>query len=140
MNAWMEQARRIAEQAHGHQLKKKSGEPFIEHVRRVVASVSHDDEKVVAWLHDVVEKAPDWPFEQLRLQGFPEEIMAAVEALTRREGEADDDFVRRAGSNALARPVKRADLSDNLATAERTGHDGSKYRNGLRILAEEFGG
>jgi len=138
MNAGVERARQIAEQAHAVQTKKVNGEPFIEHVRRVVAGVLGDEEKAVAWLHDVVEKAPEWSLQRLRREGFSEQIVAAVDAMTKRSGETREDFTRRAASNALARPVKRADLSDNLAAAECAGNDGSKYRESLRIIAEEF--
>jgi hypothetical protein len=49
-------------------------------------------------------------------------------------GETDDEFVRRAASNPLALPVKRADLEDNLWQAEQTGMNPEKYQRGLDIL------
>ena len=54
--------------------------------------------------------------------------------MTRRMGETDDEFVRRAASNPLALPVKRADLEDNLWQAEQTGMNPEKYQRGLDIL------
>jgi (p)ppGpp synthase/HD superfamily hydrolase len=46
---------RVANAAHDGQ-SNKTGGPFIDHVRRVAEAVSDDDGKLVAWLHDVVEK------------------------------------------------------------------------------------
>ncbi|MGO8514004.1 metal-dependent phosphohydrolase, partial [Rhizobium ruizarguesonis] len=76
--------------------------------------VSGDETRTVAYLHDVVEKGSGWTLARLREEGFPPAIISAVNALTRRPAEPDDDFVRRAASNPLSLPVKRADLDDNL--------------------------
>ncbi|MGO8484841.1 hypothetical protein AB9F39_37245, partial [Rhizobium leguminosarum] len=57
-----------------------------------------------------VEKGNGWTLDRLREEGFPPAIISAVNALKRRLDEPDDDFVRRAASNQLALPVKRADL------------------------------
>ena len=46
-------------------------------------------------LHDVVEKAPGWTLDRLREEGFSSTIVDAVDALTRRLDEAEDDFIRR---------------------------------------------
>lgn len=126
-------ARQIAETALVRRLKK-GGEPLLDHVARVAASVSDEVEQIIAWLHDVPENAPDWTVERLQQEGFAPAVLAAVDALTRRDGESYANLVRRAAANPLARKVKLADLRDNLATAERTGGDREKYQNGLRLL------
>ncbi|MDO1583529.1 metal-dependent phosphohydrolase [Rhizobium oryzicola] len=130
----LQRAESIANNAHKGQ-SDKIGEPFIEHVRRVVALVQGEDSKIVAWLHDVVEKAPGWTPERLAREGFAADILAAIDAMTKRAGEDYFDFVRRAIANPLARPVKRADLLDNLDQMRRMGGDGFKYEEALRILA-----
>jgi (p)ppGpp synthase/HD superfamily hydrolase len=134
----LEHALQIATDAHAGQ-KDKLGAPYAGHCRRVAEAVDGLDEKIVAWLHDVVEKADQWSLADLRGAGFSDRIVAAVDAMTRREGEGDVAFVRRAASNALARPVKRADLEDNLLQARQAGTSIRKYEEGLRILADEFG-
>lgn len=133
MTGDVDAARKIAEQAHEGQIKKTGGR-VIDHVARVAASVDGCEETMVAWLHDVVEKAPNWTLDRLRQEGFSEAVVAAVEALTKRPGEPHAELVRRAANNLLACSVKRADLKDNLAEAKRTGRDGSKYKQGLLIL------
>jgi (p)ppGpp synthase/HD superfamily hydrolase len=130
----LDRAIEIAVEAHAGQTDK-TGEPYYLHCNRVAAAVSTIDEKIVAYLHDVVEKG-GWSLERLKAEGFSDPIVSAVDALTKREGENDEVFVRRAASNGLARPVKEADLNDNLKQAEATGLDAAKYIHGLKTLSE----
>jgi (p)ppGpp synthase/HD superfamily hydrolase len=73
-----------------------------------------ETEMIVAVLHDVVEDSPDWDFERLRREGFSEEIVQAIDHLTRREDESYEAFVERSGQDPLARRIKLADLEDNM--------------------------
>ena len=108
----LERAIAIAVEAHAGQ-KDRSGASYILHPLRVMARVSTDDEKIVAILHDVVEDT-DWTFDDLRKEGFSEEIIIALDGVTKREGEPYEDFVKRSATNQLARRVKIADLEDNM--------------------------
>jgi (p)ppGpp synthase/HD superfamily hydrolase len=128
----------IAAEAHKDQLDKL-GKPYIEHCRRVADAVETLDEKIVAYLHDILEKGSGWNRQRLENAGFSAAVISAVDALTRREGEEDNDFVRRAASNPLARMVKRADLLDNRRQAAAVGVSPAKYDEGLAVLASEFG-
>jgi (p)ppGpp synthase/HD superfamily hydrolase len=102
--------RAVALAAHAH-----AGQAYILHPLRVMARVETDDERVVAILHDAVENGSDRiSLARLREEGFPEEIVEAIDCLTRRDGEGYDDFVDRLAPNALARRVKLADLAENL--------------------------
>ena len=121
--------------AHAGQCDK-TGHPFSDHLRRVAEKVGGREQKMVAYLHDIVEKTADWSLERLAQEGFSRAVIDAVDAMTRRNGEDYPDFVRRAIANPLARPVKRADLEDNLQQAERAGLDDRKYRLGLEMLKE----
>lgn len=134
-NDLLRKAEEIAVAAHAGQ-KDKAGHPFVDHLRRVAEKVGGREQKMVAYLHDIVEKAEGWSLERLLAEGFSRSVVEAVDAMTRRTGEDDADFVRRAIANPLARPVKRADLEDNLQQAEQSGADDSKYRIGLRLLHE----
>ncbi|MCJ9673708.1 MULTISPECIES: HD domain-containing protein [unclassified Neorhizobium] len=137
MSELIDKAIVIATEAHQGQ-SSKTGGPFIDHVRRVAENVAGEDEKQVAWLHDVVEKGPGWTFERLREEGFSKAVVDAVDAMSKRDGEEYFAFVRRSIENPLARPVKRADLTDNLAQMRQMGGDGSKFAEGLRILNERY--
>ena len=64
-------------------------------------------------LHDVFEDT-DITIEYLRKEGFSEEVLIALNALTRRENESYDDFIGRVIENKTACKVKLADLSDNM--------------------------
>ncbi|CDN50859.1 HD domain-containing protein [Neorhizobium galegae] len=137
MSELIDKAIVIATEAHQGQ-SSKTGGPFIDHVRRVAENVAGEDEKQVAWLHDVVEKGAGWTFERLREEGFSKAVVNAVDAMSKRDGEEYFAFVRRSIENPLARPVKRADLTDNLAQMRQMGGDGSKFAEGLRILDERY--
>ncbi|MGO4839317.1 HD domain-containing protein, partial [Rhizobiaceae sp. 2RAB30] len=114
----LDHALAIAEAAHRGR-KDKLGRPYIEHCQRVAEAVDTLDEKIVAYLHDVPEKAEGWTVQRRAAEGFSASIVAAVDAMTRRAGEDDAAFVRRAATNRLARKVKRADLEDNLWKARK---------------------
>ncbi len=129
----LDRARMIATEAHQGQ-SSKTGGPFIDHVRRVAVGVIGADETLVAWLHDVIEKGPGWILDRLRAEGFPEHVVLAVDAMSKRAGEDYFDFVRRSIRDPLAVSVKRADLLDNLAQMHQIGGDGSKFLEALKIL------
>ena len=108
----LERAILLAVQAHRGQVDR-SGAPYILHPLRVMLRVETENERIAAVLHDVVEDT-DWTLDGLRAEGFPEEVVQAVDCLTRREGESYDDRVARAAANPIARRVKLADLEDNM--------------------------
>ncbi len=102
----------IAAAAHQHQLDKADA-PYIMHPLRLMMRGKDELEQIVAVLHDVVEDS-DWTLEQLAAEGFPPEAIAAIDCLTRRDGESYDEFIDRVLTNPLATGVKRYDLEDNM--------------------------
>lgn len=112
MTQMLEQAILLATQAHRGHLDR-AGQPFITHPLRVMNRVRTEAEKIVAVLHDVLEDTPTTA-DELRRAGFSEAVVEAVEALTKREGQPYDELIDRAMANPLARPVKIADLEDNM--------------------------
>lgn len=104
----------IALAAAAHKGKTdKSGAAYILHPLRIMMKMNSEAEMITAVLHDVVEDT-EWSLEQLRGEGFSEEVPAAVESVTNREGESYDDFIARAAKNLIGRRVKIADLEDNM--------------------------
>ena len=97
------------------------------------------EERMAAVLHDVVEDG-EVTLEQLRAEGSLEAVVGAVDALTKREGEDYEAFIRRVGPNRLAPRVKLADLRDNSdlsRIANPTGKDRArleKYRKSIAYL------
>lgn len=107
----IERAFDVAAEAHAGQTDK-AGMPYILHPLRVMLAVTIREEQMAAVLHDLVEDTV-WTLDDLRTEGFPESVVAAVAALTRHEGEDYQSFVARAAQNPIARVVKLADLRDN---------------------------
>ena len=108
----VERAIAIAAEAHAGQ-RDKAGQPYVLHCLRVMLRVETAEERIAAVLHDLLEDT-DWRREDLLREGFPALVVDAIVALTRQDGESYEAFVRRAGSDPIARRVKLADLEDNM--------------------------
>lgn len=108
----LQRAIEIAVEAHKDQVQK-SGLPYVLHPLALMGAVSAIDAKIAAVLHDVVEDTA-WSLDDLRAEGFSPAILAAIDCLTHRDGEAYDDYIERVAGNELARTVKLADLKDNM--------------------------
>lgn len=105
-------AETLARAAHAGQVDK-AGAPYAAHPARVAAAVAGDPlAEATAWLHDVVEDT-SMTLADLRDVGFPEPVLAAVDALTRRADEERDAYYARVAADPLALRVKRADIADN---------------------------
>ena len=91
----------------------KSGMPFILHPLRVMFRLETELEQMVGVLHDVIEDS-DLSFDDLRQMGYADEILTALDGVTRREDESYDEFVRRSQAHPISRRVKLADLEDNM--------------------------
>ncbi|HEY0735347.1 MAG TPA: HD domain-containing protein [Herpetosiphonaceae bacterium] len=102
----------IAAQAHQEQ-RDKAGAPYILHPLRMMAQMRGEDERIVAVLHDLIEDT-EWTLDQLRAEGFSDDVLEAIDCLTRRDDESYEAFIERASHNELARKVKLADLEDNM--------------------------
>ena len=68
---------------------------------------------MAAVLHDVVEDTY-LTLEDLRAEGFPADVIEAVQALTKQSAETRLDAARRAARHPIARVVKLADVTDNM--------------------------
>ncbi|MEC7121286.1 MAG: HD domain-containing protein [Pseudomonadota bacterium] len=110
--ATLEKALQISAKAHENQVDK-AGQPYILHPIRVMLRVQTEAERITALLHDVIEDT-DITLDDLALAGFSVEILAAVDALTKRKGETRLEAAARAVNNPIARIVKIADNSENM--------------------------
>lgn len=112
-NKLLQRAIEIAIEAHKEQTDK-AGAPYINHPMRVMEAGRTIDEKIVGILHDVPEDS-SWTFEALAAEGFPEHIIAALQAITKKSPtEPYDKFIGRVKKNTLATAVKLNDLKDNM--------------------------
>lgn len=108
----LEDAIALAVQAHRGQVDRVD-QPYILHPLRVMFRLEDELGRIVAVLHDVIEDT-DLTLDNLRQQGYSEEILAALDGVTRREGESYEDFVERSRAHPVSRRVKLADLADNM--------------------------
>lgn len=108
----LERAVAIAATAHEGQ-RDKADAPYILHPLRVMLRLTSEAERITAVLHDVVEDCEGWSFERLLGEGFSNEIIEALQSVTKCEGESYEDFVARACKNPIGRRVKLSDLHDN---------------------------
>ena len=108
---YLDRAIELAKQHHEGQTDK-AGKPYIEHPLRVMNQVESEEEKIVAVLHDIVEDT-NISLNDLRNEGFSEEVVSAVECLTKQDGENYDSYIERISFNPLAVKIKLADLEDN---------------------------
>lgn len=108
----LEKAIEIAVEAHRGQFDK-AGKIYILHPMRVMLRGKNEPEMIVGILHDVVEDTPV-TLDMLRIEGFSEEIINALDCLTKEKGEDYGHFIDRVLTNPLATRVKLYDMEDNL--------------------------
>jgi len=108
----LEQAIALAVKTHQGQVDK-AGQPYILHPLRVMFRLEGETERMVAVLHDVVEDS-DLTFDDLRRMGFTEQVIEALDGVTRRPDETYQEFVNRSQCNPISCQVKLADLEDNM--------------------------
>ena len=127
--------------AHSGQFDK-SGIPYILHPFHVAESMRDEDSTTVALLHDIIEDTK-YNKEDLINAGFPNYIVDAVVALSRRSNESYMDYIRRVKRNNIAKAVKLADLEHNsdLSSIDKITEDDlkrvKKYNKAKNILNEE---
>jgi len=109
----LEKALKIAFVAHKGQ-KDKSGADYIMHPIRVMQKGETEIEKICGLLHDVVEDS-DLTFEDLKNEGFSNEVISILKCLTKISDNEDyDNFIDRVIQNPIAIKVKLNDLLDNM--------------------------
>lgn len=108
----LEKAIEIAVEAHRGQIDK-AGKEYILHPMRVMLRGRNDTEMIIGILHDVVEDTPV-TLDMLRLEGFSEEVLAALDCITKQKGESYGAFIDRVLANPLATQIKLYDMEDNL--------------------------
>lgn len=90
----------------------KSGMPYVFHPFTVANEQIDEDRTVVALLHDVIEDT-DTTLEDLRKEGFNENVLTALTFLTHDDNVDYYDYVRNIARNEIAVDVKLADLKHN---------------------------
>ncbi len=135
-------AMKLAYKAHHGQFDR-GGVPYVFHPFHLAEQMDTEAEICVALLHDVVEDT-DYTIEQIRAEGFPEEVCNSVRLLTHDDDTEYMDYVKKLKQDKLARKVKLADLEHNSDASRATGEDPAvlagrmeKYRKAKEILMDE---
>ena len=114
MNQLLGKAISIAVDSHSGQVNDKA-QPYVLHPLRMMFKAVTIEEKIIAVLHDVIEKTTI-DLEYLRSAGFSDRIVLAIDALSRRPQESYDKYIDRVRENKLATKIKIIDLDDNISS------------------------
>lgn len=134
----LETAKRICKEAHAGQVDK-GGKAYYLHPFAVADMCETVNQKIVAYLHDVLEDTSVTVIDLIN-QGISLEIIEALIALTHKPSENYFDYIERVKVNPLAKAVKIKDLihnSDLSRLREITPKDLSrveKYKRCIEIL------
>ena len=129
----------IALKAHGDSLDK-GGMPYIFHPFYLAEQMYDEDSVITALLHDVIEDTCV-TFDDLKSEGFSQNILDALESITKEKGEDYFDYIKRVSQNDTAKKVKIADLVHNMELSRlRTVDENAikrkeKYKKAIEILS-----
>lgn len=112
----------VAATAHKGQ-KDLDGNAVILHPLTVGLMGRTDEERIVGFLHDVVEDTP-FTFDDLLSMGFPAHIVDALRLLTHTDDMTYEQYLERlkTSGNELAIAVKLHDLTQNLQRGRAGNH------------------
>ena len=119
--------------------KDKAGKDYYFHPMRVSANCTSLKAKMAALLHDTVEDT-GMTFDELKNEGFSEDVINGIKSVTRQNGESYADFIARAAKDEIGRKVKIHDLEDNMDIrrlpnlTENDWHRLNKYLHSWRYL------
>ena len=110
--ALTKKALKISFDAHKNQVDK-CGMPYVYHPFHLAEQLDDELSTCVALLHDVVEDT-DITLDELKSNGFPDEVIEALSLMTHRDNVPYLDYVRAMKDNPIARKVKIKDLEHNM--------------------------
>ena len=112
-NSYLALAISLAATGHLEQTDK-GGNPYILHPIKVMRYIRSDDPELmsIAVMHDLVEDT-DMTVEQLREKGFSERVCKAVDILSKKENQTEEEYLTGIIGNKDAVCVKLADLRHN---------------------------
>ncbi|MET8677774.1 HD domain-containing protein [Streptomyces sp. NPDC004647] len=131
----------LAAEAHAGQTDR-IGVPYVEHVRAVAHGLAPVGDRLAqaGLLHDIVEDT-EWTLEGLRAAGVPADVVALVDAVTKRPGVPYTDMIRAIAADEDAALVKIADNAHNshpdrqaALPEEQRARLAAKYRDARAVL------
>ena len=138
MSQYLHKAIIIACEAHQGQ-SSINGEPYILHPLRLLIKVKSNEERIIAILHDVIEKT-NISLADLKNKGFDQNIISSIDSLSRRGGESYVDYIGRLIQNRISVKIKLLDLADNIKMHSENNENGiydvkiNQYKNALKQI------
>ncbi len=138
MSQYLHKAIIIACEAHQGQ-SSINGEPYILHPLRLLIKAKSNEERIIAILHDVVEKT-NISLADLKNKGFDQNIISSIDSLSRRRGESYVDYIGRLMQNRISVKIKLLDLADNIKMHSENNDNGiydvkiNQYKNALKQI------
>jgi (p)ppGpp synthase/HD superfamily hydrolase len=109
---YLENAMRLSAMCHAG-VKDRNGLPYVSHPLRVASNFLDETYMCVALMHDLLEDTTMTENDLRFVWCFPENIVAAVVAMSRGPKESWRAHIKRCKANKIARQVKLSDLVDN---------------------------
>jgi (p)ppGpp synthase/HD superfamily hydrolase len=106
-------AKTLAMIKHRGQVDKAGIDYFSGHLTRVANSADCVRSKTVAWLHDIIDDT-DVTIKDLKALGFSDDIITAVDLLSRHDGVTYFQMIKAISADWLATKVKILDIADHF--------------------------
>ena len=138
MSQYLHKAIIIAFEAHQGQ-SSINGEPYILHPLRLLIKAKSNEERIIAILHDVIEKT-NISLADLKNKGFDQNIISSIDSLSRKRGESYVDYIGRLMQNRISVKIKLLDLDDNIKMHSENNDNGiydvkiNQYKNALKQI------
>ena len=138
MSQYLHKAITIACEAHQGQ-SSINGEPYILHPLRLLIKAKSNEERIIAILHDVIEKT-NISLLDLKNRGFDQNIISSIDSLSRRRGESYIEYIERLMQNKISVKIKLLDLADNIKIHSENNDNGIydskiiQYKNALNQI------
>ena len=132
-------AQEVCKEAHEGQFRR-TGEPYFTHPFTVADMLNNEDEKIVAYLHDVLEDTSIDAYDVYAKfvdagmdAGKAMDMVHDIELLTKKKGQDYADYLNAVCISKVATKVKIADMVHNLS-CDPTVKQKKKYREGVSFL------
>ena len=138
MSQYLHKAITIACEAHQGQ-SSINGEPYILHPLRLLIKAKSNEERIIAILHDVIEKT-NISLADLKNKGFDQNIISSIDSLSRRRNESYIEYIKRLMQNKISVKIKLLDLADNIKIHSENNANGIydakiiQYKNALKQI------
>ena len=138
MSQYLHKAITIACEAHQGQ-SSIDGEPYILHPLRLLIKAKSNEERIIAVIHDVIEKS-NISLVDLKNKGFDQNIISSIDSLSRRRSEPYIDYIGRLMQNRISVKIKLLDLADNIKIYSENNYNEiydakiNQYKNALKQI------